>query len=141
MTDIIDDYDEQTVPEVKETLASADYTDAELGSVLDYEREHKDRVTLIDHLEELREDAPPARGGRPEHAVDVDTSEGYVERAETDHSRFDGARPEVTVTAASRGYHGGEWFDDERTPHRVVRTPRIDEAIKEGDLQCIDTHE
>lgn len=42
------------------------------------------------------------------------------------------------VPAGDQQYVAGIWFDDETEPETVRRTPRIEQAVEDGDLQEVE---
>lgn len=116
MTNLIEDYDELTVDEVRSALEEAELSASGLRTVLGYEQATKDRVTLTRWIERQLDD-------------DVEESE-----AEPDEE------PEtVVVTSYKGGYVAGVWFDRPLVHKEVDRTTRIDRAIEDGRLVEVGT--
>lgn len=133
------DYDELTVGDVKDRVR-----DNELGpaAVLAYERDNKDRVTLTRWLEER---APPLGDGDadadPEPESDADASSAtQPSPADAPSAADDADDGHETVTVASQrlGSIAGMHFDAAYETRVVARTPRVEEAISDGDLRVID---
>lgn len=101
-----DDYDDLTVDDVKERVREGQLLAA---AALEYERDHKDRVTLTSWLEGR---LPPA-----------DADDGH----ET-----------VTVAAQRVGSIAGFYFERAHATRTVDRNPRVEEAISDGDLRVIE---
>lgn len=103
-----DDYDEYTVKEAKAAVRDGDLDPA---AALAYEREHKDRVTLTDWLDDRLPD------------VDDVADDG----------------PEMVPVASTRtGMIAGMLFKSSNETRLVERTPRVEEAITQGDLRELD---
>lgn len=102
-----DDYDDLTVEEAKAAVRGGEI---DASATLDYEREHKDRVTLTNWLE------------------------GRVVEADED-----GTEPETVPVASRRpGMIAGMFFASGNETRVVEKTPRVEEAIATGDLRLLD---
>lgn len=101
-----EDYDDLTVDEVK-TRVESDTLDP--IDVADYERAHKQRVTLLRWLDNF--------------------VNAWISNPET-----------VRVAPMRKRRVATFWIDDDDLyePMEVHRTPKVEEAIEEGDLQVID---
>lgn len=109
MTQHIDGYDDMTVEEVKDAVRNGDFTTDEIRDILEYEEDHKDRVTITGWIEERY--LPPAEDAEPET---------------------------VTVTAGEYiGYVAGLHFDRQFEHKTVEYNTRIEQAIEDGDLRRV----
>lgn len=122
MTQIPEDYDSWTVPQVEEYLEESDLSEKELDSVQKYERNHQDRSGVADAIAEERDD---------DHADDTDSDvisvvEPISEEPET---------VTVTLDDGLRVSVAGLLFNDPSGEKEVEYTPRIQEAVEDGYLK------
>ena len=116
---MIEGYEDKTV---EETLDAVSGSDPEvIQEFIEFEKENKDRTTVIDPLEiELMSEEDDETDDEPE----PDTSE---------------LADEVEVTyAGNYGYAGGMWFEDVDETRTVETTTRITEAIENGELEVVE---
>lgn len=127
MTDHIDDYDEKTVPEVKDAVRDAEFAATALEAIAEYERDHEERVTLLEWLDRRT----------PED--DEDEREPIV----IDGTEYDNPDPlddrpaKARVAALETGSIAGHHFDRLNETKTVEVTPRVVAAINDGRLQRI----
>ncbi len=102
---MIENYDELTVDETLDVVSEFD--DEKTEQFIKYERNHKDRTTVIEPLEKsLPNKADPS----------------------TDEPEM------VTVTVETGNYGGGVFFDDATESKTVELTTRIEQALEDGNL-------
>jgi hypothetical protein len=113
---MIDNYEDLTVDETLDAVS--DFEPEVLQEFIDYERDHKDRSTVVEPLEAELEDAQADATDADDEAVVIGD--------------------EVTVTHPTNyGYGGGLWFDAADETATVEVTSRIKAAIKSGDLEVV----
>lgn len=105
---MIENYEELTVDETLEVVD--ELGDDEIEQFIEYERDHKNRTTVIDPLEELLSDS--------DESGDTGTAEPET----------------VTVTVEVGNYGGGIFFDDATETKTVERTTRVQQALDNGNL-------
>jgi hypothetical protein len=119
---MIDNYDDLTVDETLDAVS--DFDESQQREFIEFEREHKDRTTVIDPLEAELESTDDSGGETPDDGsptVIADPTE------------------EVEVTKpVGYGYAAGLWFDNADESHTVERNSRIQRAIESGELEEVE---
>lgn len=131
--ELIDDYDDRSVADITDELDTDSYRPDELYQIREYEREHKNRSTLIEELN--RRGADQADQADQADAVDNDEQSAASEQAAADDDE-EGATATgsaETVTIIPRvTMIGGETFRSIYRPHEVELTPAVERAIDDG---------
>ena len=100
--DDITNYDDLTVPEAKELLAETSTDD--LRGVLAYEKEHKDRVTLVEWIEDRLEAELDAEVDEIVEELEADLDEylvGYFEVSRfSSHTGVNTSRERIVLRSA-----------------------------------------
>lgn len=121
-------YDDMTVPEVETALADAALTQADLDVLAAYERQHKDRVTALDAIEEAEAAETNAA------VVDTDAGPGDDHDTEPAPPAHQVERHRCVVTPAEAGYVAGLYFETADATAVVECGPRVEAAFEAGDL-------
>lgn len=109
---IPDEYDEFTVPDVRGHVAEID-DDSVLADLVEYEREHKNRKTALEAINDRRSTLSPTGDDDPDEVV-------------------------VTTTDAYIGMVAGLHFDRRYEHKRTAYTTRVKRAIENGELRRVD---
>lgn len=153
MVDFLSQYDEKTVDELRERLD--DLAVVELAEIDRYERQNKNRVTLLDAIESEIRRRPESDGNSSGGSTETENRSGSLADSQT-MSPDDGQDEEsgqddagggagdggdknrtIRVRANSRGYYGGLWFDDAGVKE-VKQSVRIDAALEDTDLERVE---
>lgn len=111
---MIDNYEDLNVEETLDAVS--EFEDEVLREFIDYERDHKDRATVIEPLEAQ---------------LESETTDSETQTSELGE--------EVTVTHPQNyGYGGGLWFDAADETKTVAVTSRIENAIERGQLEVVE---
>ena len=123
MSEYMRGYDDLTVPEVKEAIADNDFGLDRLREIREYESANKDRVGVIDHLDEMIDE--------------------HEDRLEENADRLSGLSVplseagQITVTPTMTGYIAGMHFESVHETRAVPPSVRIREALNEGKLERV----
>lgn len=136
-------YDEWFIPQVEVHLESADYSQDELESLIQYEEEHDDRKGAKNAIEEEMNDSHTMVESDSElnsDEEDESTSEEVQTEQQPSEADSDTSEDTVLVTPTNplRASVAGLVFDVPGEPLEVELSPRIERAINNGYLEVVE---